>query len=65
MKGDKCSYIHCGKIAIGYQSTINRGLNVCIDHADEILKQMKPGEKKECHSKRGRFHRYEEEKDET
>ena len=43
MKGDKCSY--CDEPAIGYEFYRSiMGVNVCEDHASNIMKQLKPGE---------------------
>lgn len=44
MKGDKCSHPHCNNLAIGYEMlTGSLGLNVCEDHASNVLLNLKPG----------------------
>jgi len=40
----KCEY--CGKDAIGFQSLEGSFAYVCKDHADSLLLDLKPGEKK-------------------
>ncbi|WP_167998857.1 hypothetical protein [Methanosphaerula palustris] len=41
---EKCEY--CGKDAIGLQSFEGSFAYVCEDHADGLLRALKPGEKK-------------------
>ena len=47
MQGEKRTCDVCGKDAIGIQILGCCGSTVCEEHAADMLKDMKPGEKKE------------------
>lgn len=44
MKGDKCSIKDCDKLAIGYESHIGFGINVCEIHCSKEVLDLEPGE---------------------
>ena len=44
MKGDNCSWNHCDRVAIGYESSPVCGINVCEEHSSKKMKELKPGE---------------------
>lgn len=46
MKGDKCSIDGCDELAIGYESHLGGGYNVCEKHCSTKVLKLKPGETK-------------------